>query len=174
MKPVPFGYIRPDTLADACRILVDDDEALVLAGGQTLIPMLSMRLARPTQLVDISRIDGLAGIDVQAHQLKIGAMTRQAEVERSAVIASHIPLLAAVMPWIGHAPTRARGTVGGSVANADPSAEIPRALVTLGGEVELAHTGGSRSVAAREFFLGPMITAMEPGARRSTGSHGKQ
>ncbi len=163
MKPVPFGFIRPTTIADACRILADDDDALVLAGGQTLIPMLSMRLARPSQLVDISRIDGLAGIAVETEQIAIGAMTRQADVERDPVIATHLPLLAAVMPWIGHGPTRTRGTVGGSVANADPSAEIPLVLATLGGEIELAHAGGTRSIAARDFFLGPMLTAIQPG-----------
>ena len=163
MKPVPFGYIRPQTLADACRILADDEDALVLAGGQTLIPMLSMRLARPSQLVDISRIDGLAGIKVEPGQITIGAMTRQVEVERSPEIASQLPLLAAAMPWIGHTPTRTRGTIGGSVANADPSAEIPLVLATLGGHIELAHTGGTRSITAHDFFIGPMLTAKEPG-----------
>lgn len=163
MKPVPFDYARPATLTEACRLLADDADALILAGGQTLIPMLAMRLARPSRLVDISRIDGLAGIDIGPDTVTIGAMTRQAEMERSQSLADALPLVAAMLPWIGHAPTRTRGTIGGSVANADPAAELPLALVALDGEIDLASTDGQRTVAARDFFLGPMMTALEPG-----------
>lgn len=163
MKPVPFDYARPATLAEACRILADDADALILAGGQTLIPMLAMRLARPTRLVDISRIDGLAGIDIGPDTVTIGAMARQAALERSRPLADALPLVAAMLPWIGHAPTRTRGTIGGSVANADPAAELPLALVTLDGAIDIAGADTQRTVAARDFFLGPMMTALEPG-----------
>lgn len=163
MKPVPFAYERPETLDAALQMLADDADAVVLAGGQTLIPLLSMRLARPSRVVDIGRIAALSGMSQDRDQLVIGAMTRQAAIERDQTMAERLPLLAAALPWIGHAATRARGTFGGSIANADPSAEIPLVLVTLGGAVNLASLSGQRTVSATDFFAGPMMTALESG-----------
>lgn len=163
MKPVPFEYERPHSLQAACQLLADDEDAVIIAGGQTLIPMLAMRLARPSRLIDISRIDGLSGIEEQTDNITIGCMTRHAEVERSPVIASHVPLLSAAMPWVGHAPIRVRGTIGGSIANADPSAEVPLVLVTLDGTITLSNATGSRTIPARSFFSGPMMTEIQPG-----------
>ena len=134
MKPVAFDYVRPQSIEEACAALARDD-SVIIAGGQTLIPMLAMRLARPASIVDIARIPGLAGIREEEGVVVIGATTRQAEAERSALVARRVPLLAKALPLVGHAPTRNRGTVGGSVANADPAAEIPLVLVTLAGTV---------------------------------------
>lgn len=163
LKPVPFEYERPETLSAACQLLGDDEDAIILAGGQTLIPMLAMRLARPSRLIDISRIKDISGIKEQPDSIAIRCMTRHAAVERNPVVAGRVPLLAAVMPWVGHAPIRTRGTIGGSLANADPSAEIPLVLVTLGGTVTLSSTKGPRTVPAGEFFSGPMMTTIQQG-----------
>jgi carbon-monoxide dehydrogenase medium subunit len=163
MKPAPFEYVRPSSIEEACAALAQDD-SVVIAGGQTLIPMLAMRLARPARLVDIARIPGLAGIREQDGTIVIGATTRQVEAERSALIAQRLPLLAKALPFVGHAPTRNRGTVGGSVANADPAAEIPLVLVTLAGTVVLHDAAGPRAIAADDFFLGPMMTAIPAAA----------
>jgi carbon-monoxide dehydrogenase medium subunit len=163
MKPAPFEYVRASSLDEACAALAQDD-SVVIAGGQTLIPMLAMRLARPARLVDIARIPGLAGIREQAGAIVIGATTRQAEAERSALIAQRLPLLAKALPFVGHAPTRNRGTVGGSVANADPAAEIPLVLVTLAGTIVLRDAARTHEIAADDFFLGPMMTALPPAA----------
>lgn len=139
MKPAPFEYVRPDSLAEACEILAADEDARIIAGGQTLIPMLAMRLARPTRLVDILRLKELKGVRSEDGAIVIGAVTRQVEVERSEEVHRRLPLLIKALPWIGHPPTRNRGTVGGSMANADPSAEIPLVAVTLGAEIEIAN-----------------------------------
>lgn len=163
MKPAPFEYVRPASLDEACAALAAD-ESVVIAGGQTLIPMLAMRLARPARLVDIARISGLAGIRDERDGVVVGATTRQVEAERSAIIAERVPLLARALPFVGHAPTRNRGTLGGSVANADPAAEIPLVLVTLGGTVVVRDAGQTQEIAAEEFVLGPMMTALASGA----------
>jgi len=118
MKPAPFDYVRPDSLAEACEILAGDEDARIIAGGQTLIPMLAMRLARPSRLIDILRLQELRGIRAEDGAIVIGAVTRQVEVERSDIIKRALPLLTKALPWVGHPPTRARGTVGGSIANA--------------------------------------------------------
>lgn len=163
MKPAPFDYVRPGSLKDACEILASDDDARVIAGGQTLVPMLAMRLARPSRLVDIARLEELRGIRPEQGALVIGAVTRQAEVERSALARRALPLLAKALPWVGHPPTRSRGTVGGSISHADPSAEIPLVAVTLGAEVEIANASGNTTMPADEFIIGPMLTAVMPG-----------
>jgi CO/xanthine dehydrogenase FAD-binding subunit len=163
MKPAPFDYVRPDTLADACKLLAGDEDARLIAGGQTLVPMLAMRLARPAKLIDILRLPELAGIRQQAGAIIVGATTRQAHAERDPVIRASVPLLARVLPWVGHPPTRNRGTVGGSIANADPSAEIPLAAVTLGADIMLATTDGPTSMPADDFFIGPMLTTIGQG-----------
>jgi CO/xanthine dehydrogenase FAD-binding subunit len=163
MKPAPFEYIRPASLAEACTLLAGDEDARLIAGGQTLVPMLAMRLARPARLIDILRLPELAGIREENGAIVVGAMTRQAQAERDSVIRASVPLLAQVLPWVGHPPTRNRGTIGGSIANADPSAEIPLVAVTLGAEILLAAAHGERSAPADDFFVGAMLTAIGPG-----------
>jgi CO/xanthine dehydrogenase FAD-binding subunit len=163
MKPAPFEYIRPQSLAEACELLAGDEDSRAIAGGQTLVPMLAMRLARPTKLIDIMRLPELAGIRVQESALVVGATTRQAIAERNPLIHAQVPALARVLPWVGHPPTRHRGTIGGSVANADPSAEIPLVAVTLGAEIMLATPDGPSSMPADDFFIGPMLTTIAPG-----------
>jgi CO/xanthine dehydrogenase FAD-binding subunit len=163
MKPAPFDYVRPASLAEACELLANDDDARVIAGGQTLVPMLAMRLARPARLIDILRLPELAGIREEEGAVIVGATTRQAQAERDPVIRASVPMLARVLPWVGHPPTRNRGTVGGSIANGDPSAEIPLVAVTLGAEIMLAARTGPTSIPAEDFFIGPMVTSIEQG-----------
>jgi CO/xanthine dehydrogenase FAD-binding subunit len=163
MKPAPFDYVRPGSLAEACELLAGDDDARLIAGGQTLVPMLAMRLARPARLIDIMRLPELAGIREEAGCVIVGATTRQAQAERDPVIRAAVPLLARVLPWVGHPPTRNRGTIGGSIANGDPSAEIPLVAVTLGADILLASSAGSASVQADDFFIGPMVTSIDQG-----------
>ena len=163
MKPAAFEYVRPASLAEACQLLAADEDARVIAGGQSLVPMLAMRLARPAKLIDILRLPELAGIREEAGAVVVGATTRQAQAERDSVIRASVPLLAQVLPWVGHPPTRNRGTIGGSIANADPSAEIPLAAVTLGAGILLATAHGEKSVPADEFFIGAMLTAIGQG-----------
>jgi CO/xanthine dehydrogenase FAD-binding subunit len=163
MKPAPFDYVRPASLAEVCEIMAADEDARIVAGGQTLIPMLAMRLARPTKLVDILRLKELSGIRTEGDVLVIGAVTRQVEVERSEIAHRKLPLLMKALPWVGHPPTRNRGTVGGSIANADPSAEIPLIAVTLGAEIEIANSSDRTRMPADDFFIGPMLTSVIPG-----------
>ena len=132
MKPAAFDYARPASLGEACAMLAQGDDARLIAGGQTLVPLMVMRLARPQRLIDIARIGELAFIRDEGSTIAIGATTRQCVVERDPLVRARLPLLARVMPYVGHAPTRARGTIGGSLANADPAAEIALVAVTLG------------------------------------------
>jgi 2-furoyl-CoA dehydrogenase FAD binding subunit len=160
VKPAPFDYVRAETLAEAHDILAaEGGEASVIAGGQTLVPLLSMRMARPGVLLDIMHIDGLSGIVVAEDFIRVGASVRQAELLAWPELQKCQPLLALVLPWVGHAQTRARGTVCGSIALADPSAELPLALVALGGEIVLSSHEGARSLPADDFFTGLMSTA---------------
>ncbi len=161
MKAAPFEYVRPSSAAEAIALLAADEDARVIAGGQTLVPMMAMRLARPARLVDISRLTELSNIRIDGENIAIGAAVRQAVVERDALAAEKTPLLARALPWVGHAATRCRGTVGGSIANADPAAEIPLVLATLGGSVLARGSRGARTIAAGDFFLAPMTTALE-------------
>jgi CO/xanthine dehydrogenase FAD-binding subunit len=163
MKPVAFEYARPATVAEACALLAEDGNSRVLAGGQTLIPMLAMRLARPSCLVDIARIPELGCIRDAGAFVAIGAATRQVVAERDPVVARKLPLLAKALPWVGHAPTRNRGTVGGSIANADPAAEIPLVAVTLDATLMVETMEETSELAASEFYVGPMITALPEG-----------
>jgi CO/xanthine dehydrogenase FAD-binding subunit len=164
VKPVPFDYIRPKSIEETCALLAEDAEARVIAGGQSLVPMLAMRLARPTRLVDVLRLPELTGIKDDGDNIVIGATTRQAAAERDALIATKLPLLAQVFPWVGHPATRRRGTIGGSIAHADPSAEIPLVALTLGADIVVRDTKGDTTIKASEFFLGPMVTAIPQGA----------
>jgi len=145
-------------------LLAQDAEARVIAGGQSLVPMLAMRLARPTRLIDILRLPALAGIRDNGDSIVIGATTKQATAERDPQIAAKLPLLAKVFPWVGHPATRRRGTIGGSIAHADPSAEIPLAALTLGADIIVRDANGETTIKSSEFFLGPMVTAIPQGA----------
>ena len=160
MKPAPFDYVGADSLEEALEVLSEQGpDARVLAGGQTLLPMLNMRLARPRVVVDIMRAPELDRVEDNGRMLRVGAAVRQRSLERQRDLALRQPLLAAVLPWVGHAQTRSRGTICGSVAHADPSAELPLVLVVLGGEVELRSRRRTRQVAAAAFFTGMMATA---------------
>ncbi len=164
MKPAPFAYARPESLEDAIDLLeAHGEDARVLAGGQSLMATLNMRLSAPELLVDIGRVPGLAGIEVTADGLRIGAMTRHAEVEASGLVASHAPLIARAMAHIAHPAVRNRGTFGGSIAFADPAAELPACAVALGARMTIAGRGGARTVEADAFFRGLYETALGPG-----------
>lgn len=164
MKAAPFEYSRPADIDEACALLAADDGARVIAGGQTLVPMMAMRLARPSRLVDIGRIAALSYVREDVDGVAIGAATRQCTVEHDGRVAQHLPLLAKVMPWIGHAATRARGTVGGSLANADPAAELELAAITLDATLTYRLADKSVDVPASEFFVGAMTTGLPAGA----------
>jgi CO/xanthine dehydrogenase FAD-binding subunit len=164
MKPAAFEYSRPATLNEACELLAADDGARVIAGGQTLVPLMAMRLARPTRLIDIARIPDLAYIREKGDEVAIGATTRQCAVEDDPLIRAKLPLLAKVMPHVGHTPTRARGTIGGSLANADPAAEIVLVAVTLGAAIAWQEGGEESEANVSEFIIGPMVTSLPQAA----------
>lgn len=160
MKPAPFGYLRAGTTAEVLEALRQGGgEARVIAGGQSLVPMLNMRLARPGLLVDIMHVEALRRVEDDGKRLVISAGVRQRALEARQDLVQRQPLLAAMLPWLGHVQTRSRGTVCGSVAHADPSAELPLALVALEGEVHLRSSRKARRVAAASFFTGMMATA---------------
>ncbi len=163
MKPPPFRYVRPDTLEEALAVLATDgDEAKVLAGGCSLVPMLNMRLARPEVLVDVNRLAGLAEVHTGDGTVTTGAMVRQSAFERYPPLRGALPLAAACAPYIGHFVTRNRGTLGGSLAHADARGELPLALLTLGGSVLAQSQRGRRSIAAEDLFLYHFTSALEP------------
>ena len=160
MKPARFDYLRAGTLAEAhATLAADGDDARILAGGQSLLPMLSMRMARPKVLIDIMHLPELAKIEADANAIRIGASVRQAKLLAWPALHERQPLLAAALPWVGHAQTRSRGTVCGSVAHADPSAEIPLVLLALKGAIHLSSRQKQRRVPAVDFFTGIMSTA---------------
>jgi 2-furoyl-CoA dehydrogenase FAD binding subunit len=160
VKPAKFDYIRAESLSEVHAVLAaEGGDARVLAGGQTLVPMLSMRFARPKVLIDIMRIPTLAQIESHRGTISIGAGVRQAELMAWLGRNRVQPLLSAALPFVGHAQTRSRGTICGSVAHADPSAEIPLVLTALGAAVVLSGKRGKRRVRAEDFFVGPMATA---------------
>jgi 2-furoyl-CoA dehydrogenase FAD binding subunit len=160
MKPAPFDYVRAETLAQAHDVLASEGgDAAVLAGGQSLVPLLSMRMARPKVLLDIMHVEGLGGISREDKAIRVGAKVRQADLLAWPELATHQPLLAQALPWVGHWQTRARGTVCGSIALADPSAELPLVLAALGGDIVLSSGKGRRALNASDFFTGLMSTA---------------
>jgi len=164
MKAPRFAYARPASTAEALALLEDHgDDARVLAGGQSLVPMLNFRLAAPKVLVDINRIAALAGIKVTRNHIRIGALARHAELERSADIARHLPLVAAAMPHIAHPAIRNRGTFGGSCALGDPAAELPACALALGATFMAAGKKGERRIPAQDFFKGLYATALRAG-----------
>jgi CO/xanthine dehydrogenase FAD-binding subunit len=160
MKPAAFDYARPKDLDEACAMLAAGDDVRIIAGGQTLVPLMAMRLARPRRLIDIGRIHDLAFVRAEGDAIAIGATTRQCVLEHDPLIRAKVPLLAKVMPFVGHAPIRARGTVGGSLANADPAAEIVLVAVTLGATLIYREGNTTGEIAAADFFVGPMTTAL--------------
>jgi carbon-monoxide dehydrogenase medium subunit len=161
VKPAPFAYKKARSTEEAIALLGEPD-ARLLAGGQSLIATLNMRLSAPALLIDINGIGGLDGIALKGGMVEIGALTRHAAAERSDVIAKHAPLIARAMPHIGHPAIRNRGTLGGSIAFADPAAELPACLLALDGEVEATGPKGKRSIMAADFFKGLFETALEP------------
>ncbi len=166
MKPAPFRYHAPETLEEALDILAEDPwEAKILAGGQSLIPAMNFRLAQPTILVDLNRLAELAYVEATDDGgLRIGAMTRQAVVERDALVAERAPLLRETMPHIAHPQIRNRGTFGGSIAHADPAGELPTVALVLDATLcARSRDGGERTIAVGDFFFGLLTTALEPG-----------
>jgi carbon-monoxide dehydrogenase medium subunit len=162
MKPPPFAYAAPATLEEAVGLLTEHAEAepRVLAGGQSLIPLMNFRLAKPGYLVDLRNVAGLSGIRRDGGVLVIGAMTRMAEVERSPEVAVAAPLVTEAVGLVAHAPVRNSGTVGGSLAHADPAAELPAVALALDASLVAAGSGGTRLIPAAEFFTGPYSTAL--------------
>ncbi len=164
MKPAPFIYHRPRAVDEALAVLAaHGGEAKPLAGGQSLIPAMNFRLARPAVLVDLNRITELSGIRGDPDGLHIGAMTRQRAVERDPTVARDAPLLAEAMPFIAHPQIRNRGTIGGSLAHADPAAELPAVMLALDAKLQARGSGGARWIPAGEFYTGLFETALAPG-----------
>ncbi|WP_214107094.1 FAD binding domain-containing protein [Acrocarpospora catenulata] len=164
MKPPPFDYHAPVSVAEAVEVLAEAGaHGKVLAGGQSLIPMLNMRLAAPAHLVDINRVAGLGEISAGPDGVRVGALARHSQVERSPDACGTLPLLRQALKLVAHPVIRNRGTVVGSLVHADPSAELPAVLALLGGSVRLASRGGEREVAAADFFTGPLESATRPG-----------
>ncbi|MGE0880925.1 MAG: xanthine dehydrogenase family protein subunit M [Acidimicrobiia bacterium] len=164
MKPAPFDYHAPDSVEQALELLRQyGDEARVLAGGQSLVPMLNFRLARPAVLIDINGVAGIDAIAAGEGALRFGALVRERAAERSTLVRQRSPLLAAALPWIGHDAIRTRGTIGGSMAHADPAAELPAVAIAAGARMTVRSAArGERIVAADDFFQGYFSTAIEP------------
>ncbi len=163
MKSAPFDYHAPGTAAEAVALLAElGEETKVLAGGQSLIPMLALRLTAFDHLVDVGRIDEMKGFALRDGALWVGAGTTQSEIEASAEVVSAVPLLAKATPLIGHFQIRSRGTLGGSIAHADPAAEYPAVALALDASMEVLSPQGRRTLASRDFFEGLWSTSMEP------------
>ncbi|HEX9462208.1 MAG TPA: xanthine dehydrogenase family protein subunit M [Alphaproteobacteria bacterium] len=163
MKSPPFEYARARSVDEACALLHQHgDTAKLIAGGQSLVPMLAFRLLRPSWLIDINEIPDLKFITVDIDAVRIGAGTRQCVIDRDEKLGTHLPLLRQALHWVGHVQTRNRGTVGGSLVHADPSAELPLAAAVLNAKLLLRSQGGRRTITADQFFSGPMMTAVRP------------
>jgi aerobic carbon-monoxide dehydrogenase medium subunit len=161
LKPPKFQYHAPDTIAEAVDLLAQHDgNARVLAGGQSLVPMMNFRLTAPAALIDLRRIESLTFIRDESAHIAIGAMTRQRAAEQSSIVASRVPLLREALRWVGHLPTRSRGTIGGSIAHADPSAELPMVLLAMEGEVIAQNPRGERTIAADDLFQSFFTTSL--------------
>ena len=164
MKPAPFEYHCPRTLEEAISLLArHGGDAKPLAGGQSLIPAMNFRLATPSVLVDLNAIDTLAFVSQDAGGIRLGGMTRHRRLERSDTVRQYAPLVAAAMPSVAHPAIRTRGTIGGSLAHADPAAELPAVMLALGATIVVTSSQGSRSIGADDFFTGLFSTALEPG-----------
>ena len=163
MKPAPFDYRKVSTLSEALEAYGNDDERdlRLLAGGQSLVPMMNLRLARPEVLIDLNKIEELNYISDSGESIEIGAITRLRSVETDEKIITSVPLLREAISYVAHTAIRTRGTIGGNVAHADPSAEIPTVLVALGGEIVAASSNGDRAIPAKDFFLGAFLTELD-------------
>ena len=163
MKPAPFKYLAPNTVEEALTCLVEHGyDAKVLAGGQSLIPVMNFRLAQPAVLVDLNNISELFFIRPDGNGLRMGAMTRQVQVEKDPLVAERAPLVHAAMPWVAYPQVRTRGTFGGSIVHADPSAELPAVCVAMKGRFRLRGLSGERWVSAQDFYVDLFTTALEP------------
>lgn len=162
MKPAAFEYVRPGTLAEALEAL-DHDDAKIIAGGQSLTPMMNFRLAQPGRLVDINRIAELARIETVGDRVRIGALTRHAQAAKDETLARHFPVIAEAMAHVAHIAIRNRGTMGGSLVHADPSAEWPLLIALLDGEIEIAGRDGVRVARPEAFFIEPLVTEVDEG-----------
>jgi len=162
MKPPPFRYHDPTTIDEAVVLLGRLDNARLLAGGQSLMPMLNMRFVLPDHLIDLGRVDALCGIALEGDRVRIGAMTVQRELERSAALADRVPLVAEALQWVGHRQTRNRGTLGGSLCHLDPAAELPAVCAALDAVVRVRGPRGDREIDFVDFPLGYMTPALEP------------
>ncbi|MCC7346530.1 MAG: FAD binding domain-containing protein [Variibacter sp.] len=163
MKPARFSYEAPGTLPEVLAALARHrDGAKVIAGGQSLAPMMNMRLAQPVHLIDINGLSELAGVRLEADRLVVGALVRHGALARDPLVRAHAPMLARAAETIGHYAIRQRGTLGGSLAHADPAAQLPLAAVALGAQMELVSAAGRRTVQAEDFFQGIFTTALEP------------
>jgi len=161
VKPGRFEYHAPRTVGEAATLLARyADECKVIAGGQSLVPMMNLRLAAPSHLIDLNRIDGLDSVELVDGHVRIGALVRQHDAEHHPLIASHAPLLARAIPHIGHFQIRNRGTVGGSIAHADPASELPAAALALDAVIEVEGPRGRRDIAARDFFVSTWTTSI--------------
>jgi carbon-monoxide dehydrogenase medium subunit len=163
MKPAPLEYLRAETAEAALDALARfDGNARLLAGGQSLVPMLGMRLLRPTAVIDINGIPGLDAITVDGNAVRVGALARYSALERSSVIRERVPLLSKAVPFVGDRQIRNRGTLGGGLCHADPAGEMPLCAVTLGARLHIVGRAGRRALDAETFFQGPYTTALEP------------
>jgi aerobic carbon-monoxide dehydrogenase medium subunit len=163
MKPALFSYRDPRTLEEALELLAEHgDEASLLAGGQSLVPLLNLRLARPSVLIDVNRIPGLDGIELREDRLRVGALVRAAALERHTDVASALPVVREALRYVAHPQIRNRTTIGGNLAHADPAAELPAIVAALDGTVTLVSQSGKREVSWRDFFRGMLTTARRP------------
>jgi CO/xanthine dehydrogenase FAD-binding subunit len=163
VKPAPFEYFQPSSLEEAVATMAAQaGDTKALAGGQSLVPAMNFRIAQPAVLVDLNGVSELDGIEAKDGELRIGALTRQRTLERSAVVREWAPLLGDAMPFVAHVPIRTRGTLGGSLAHADPAAELPAVMLALDAVIEVRSQPGPRAIPAREFFTGLYATALAP------------
>lgn len=163
MKPAPFDYVAPTSVAEAVQILADaGGGATVIAGGQTLMPLLNLRMSQPFILVDINKIEGFTGVTRVEGGTRIGPATKQADALKDKTLAHYLPAFVQALGQVGHHQTRNRGTIGGSIALGEPAAEMPATAVALGATIEIASVRGTRKVPAREFYIGPYMTVLEP------------
>lgn len=164
MKPAAFDYLRPASLAEALQALARHGaQGRILAGGQSLVPMMNLRLLKPATLIDINRLPDLDGIRVEGNELVIGALARHADLLASPLVAKHCPLMAEAYPCVAHGPIRNRGTLAGNISHADPASEMPAVITACNATIIAANTKGTRKIAAESFFTGPLSTALKPG-----------
>jgi CO/xanthine dehydrogenase FAD-binding subunit len=163
MKPAAFDYVAPESLEAAVQALVSaNGDGKVMAGGQSLVPLLNFRMARPALIVDLMRIPGLSSVRLRGDTVAIGALTRHADLEFSGLIAAQLPVMAAAMPQVAHLAIRNRGTIGGSLSHADPAAELPMLAVFYGATIKAQGPNGQRGIPAEEFFVSALSNCLEP------------